>query len=369
MFSRHNKFRVFVRAWPILSRLSTRNYSNDTRHSLSVQFSAHGDPVKVLGLKETVLPSPGNDEVLVRMLAAPVNPADINIVQGVYPIRPELPAVGGSEGVGKVVEIGKDVEGFSIGDWVIPAIAGIGTWRTAMIQKAANLMVIPNDLPIVNAATFAVNPCTAFRMLTDFVKLEHGDVVIQNGANSGVGQSIIQIAAAMGISTVNVIREKPDEGDGVMEKNLMDYGATHVITDSFVKQPEMKTLMKSLPKPKLALNCVGGKNAAELLKYLDRGGVMVTYGGMSRMPMLVPAGPLIFNDIRLVGYWMTQWNRDHHNKPERADMIEKVTAMIRDGKLNPPPHKEFPIAQYKEAVFRSMQPYHRKKNIMIMDKV
>ncbi|KAK2106320.1 hypothetical protein P7K49_015834 [Saguinus oedipus] len=68
----------------------------------------------------------GGSDVLVKMLAAPINPSDINMIQGNYGLLPELPAVGGNEGVAQVVAVGSSVTGLKPGDWVIPANAGLG---------------------------------------------------------------------------------------------------------------------------------------------------------------------------------------------------------------------------------------------------
>ena len=65
---------------------------------------------------------------------------------------------------------------------------------------------VPNDIPAAYAATIAVNPCTAYRMLRDFVSLKPGDVIMQNGANSMVGLAVIQMAREMGVKTINIIR-------------------------------------------------------------------------------------------------------------------------------------------------------------------
>lgn len=62
----------------------------------------------------------------------------------------------------------------------------------------------------VEASMFNVNPCTAYRMLKDFVALKPGDTVIQNGANSAVGQLVIQLCKIWGIKTVNIVRDRPD---------------------------------------------------------------------------------------------------------------------------------------------------------------
>lgn len=61
---------------------------------------------------------------------SPVNPADINTIQGKYPSKPPLPATPGNEAVGEIVEIGPDVTDLQIGDRVLPNASNIGTWRT-----------------------------------------------------------------------------------------------------------------------------------------------------------------------------------------------------------------------------------------------
>jgi trans-2-enoyl-CoA reductase len=69
----------------------------------------------------------GDNDVLVGFLAAPINPADLNMVEGVYPIGPKAPAVGGNEGVAEVLAVGSKVKGIAVDDWVIPAKPGFGT--------------------------------------------------------------------------------------------------------------------------------------------------------------------------------------------------------------------------------------------------
>ncbi|XP_060966763.1 enoyl-[acyl-carrier-protein] reductase, mitochondrial-like [Cannabis sativa] len=61
------------------------------------------------------------NDVCVRMIAAPINPSDINRIEGVYPVRPQVPAIGGYEGVGEVYSVGSAVKGLSPGDLVIPS--------------------------------------------------------------------------------------------------------------------------------------------------------------------------------------------------------------------------------------------------------
>jgi trans-2-enoyl-CoA reductase len=339
-------------------KFSNRLYS---LQSSAVMYTEQGDPNKVLHLTNSSVSDPKDGEVLVQMLASPINPADINMIQGVYPVRPPLPAVGGNEGVGEVLATGVGVQGLKKGDWVVPADSGWGTWRSVATASEADLIRVPNDCHLRTIATMAVTTCTAYRMLKDFEPLVPGDLVIQNGGNSGVGKAVIQLAKHFGLQTLNVVRDRPNMDE--LEAELKELGATHVVTDVFLRSSRMKDLMKSLPAPKLACNCVGGKATADLVKYLADHGTLVTYGGMSKQPLFIPAGPLIFKDVRLMGFWMTKWNAVK-SKDERQAMWDELCALVRQGVLAAPKHRMVPLENFQEAIAKSMDSFTNEKQIL-----
>ncbi|XP_042345130.1 enoyl-[acyl-carrier-protein] reductase, mitochondrial [Plectropomus leopardus] len=358
-----------------LRRSGLRDHANVSLFSLSAGLAAptckallfrkHGDPSQVVQLEDVDLPTIGAKDVLVKMLAAPINPSDINMIQGTYAILPDLPAVGGNEGVAQIVEVGSQVKTLKTGDWVIPKDAGLGTWRTDAVLAEDDVISLPNDIPLLSAATLGVNPCTAFRMLSDFEDLKPGDSVIQNAANSGVGQAVIQIASARGINSINIIRDRPEFTQ--LSDRLKAMGATHVIKEESLRRPEMKELFKTCPKPKLALNGVGGKSATELLRHLQYGGSMVTYGGMAKQPVTVPVSALIFKDVKVRGFWVTQWKRDHSSdgRAFRA-MLDELCHLIRQGKLTAPACSEVGLQAYSRALDAAMQPFTSAKQVLIM---
>lgn len=314
-------------------------------------YSEYGDPLKVVQLHEEQLDGLQPNEVLIKMLAAPVNPADINTIQGKYPSRPILPAVPGNEGVGEIVEVGSSVNDLQVGDRVVPLTNLLGTWRTHMILDQQQLMMVPSELGLVQASTLTVNPCTAYRMLKDFVKLEKGDVVIQNGANSACGQNVIQLAKYWGFNTVNIVRNRPDIKD--LKRYLESLGANQVLTEEELRTTDLfKT--KKLPKPKLALNCVGGKNALEVMRHLDHGGSIVTYGGMSREPLTVPTSALIFKDLNVRGFWMTSWTKNLVNYPERMSMFNELIEFMCQGIVKPPASQMVQFKEFKDALMHTM---------------
>uniref|UniRef100_A0A8C5UGX6 Enoyl-[acyl-carrier-protein] reductase, mitochondrial n=1 Tax=Malurus cyaneus samueli TaxID=2593467 RepID=A0A8C5UGX6_9PASS len=289
------------------------------------------------------------------MLAAPINPADINMIQGTYPILSPLPAVGGNEGVGEVLEVGPRVMALKPGDWVIPADAGLGTWRTHGVFPEEMLLKVPSDIPVLCAATLSVNPCTAFRVLADFESLAPGDSVIQNAANSGVGQAVIQIARASGIKTINVVRDRPDLPKLV--ERLMALGADYIVTEEMLRKPEMKDIFKSIPRPRLALNCVGGKSTTDMLRHLTHGHHWVH--------TLSAQSAFIFRDVRLRGFWMTQW-RKQHAQGDVAGMMDTLCQLIRRGQLTAPACTQVHLQEYRAALDASMKPFISSKQILVL---
>ncbi|XP_062508492.1 enoyl-[acyl-carrier-protein] reductase, mitochondrial-like, partial [Corticium candelabrum] len=194
------------------------------------------------------------------------------------------------------------------------------------------------------------------------VYLGVGDVVIQNSANSGVGQAVIQIAAARKLRTINIIRDRPNLSEVSDQLKLM--GATEVVTEEFAQSYRMKSVIEQMGEPTLALNGVGGKSSLTLLRLLADGGTMVTYGGMSRQPITVPTGSLIFNDKSIQGFWMTRWSKSS-TQSDRQKMLNSLYEYIRSGSLKTVLHGTWKLQDFHAAVTEAMQPFHAKKQIFI----
>src|SRR5438477_12389553 len=114
-------------------------------------YETHGNPADVLQVESQPWPTPSTGEVIVKMRAAPINPADLNQIEGKYPVRAELPATPGFEGAGVVAEVGTNVTNVGAGELVILP-HNVGTWRDAIAVKAEDLVVVPARIEPVNAA-------------------------------------------------------------------------------------------------------------------------------------------------------------------------------------------------------------------------
>src|SRR5690606_34610183 len=157
-------------------------------------------------------------------------------------------------------------------------------------------------------------------------RLKPGDWIIQNAANSAVGHYVVQLCRHRGLRTINIVR-RPE-----WIARLKAVGADEVFLD---EDPELATRVTDTTGgtlQQLGLNAIGGKSAINLIKCLSESGTLVTFGGMTGEPVRFPTRYLIFNDVRLVGFWLHRWKRQ--TPPgKRLELLEKVFHLMEKGVL------------------------------------
>ncbi|KAJ0987702.1 hypothetical protein J5N97_006058 [Dioscorea zingiberensis] len=321
--------RCSARPW-FLTRIRANTFrafsTNLSPPSRAFVYEQHGPPDQVLRMIDLPPVEVKENDVCVKMLAAPINPSDINTIEGVYPARPQLPAIGGREGVGEVHAVGSAVKSLSVGDRVIPSPPSFGTWQTYVVKEESVWHKVNKNVPIEYAATVTVNPLTALRMMEDFVKLNPGDAIVQNGSSSMVGQCIIQLARIQGVQSINIIRERP--GSEELREKLKKLGANEVFTENQLEVKNLKSLLDNIQEPVLGFNCVGGNSASLVLKFLRQGGTMVTYGGMAKKPITVSTSSFIFKDLSLRGFWLQKWMSAEKTQDCRV-MIDHLLSLVQ----------------------------------------
>ena len=318
----------------------------------------HGIPEEVAQVEAWDTPAIDSNQVLVEMKASPINPADINRLEGKYPIRSPLPAIAGNEGVGIVAETGGKVSNLRVGQPVI-SLDRVGHWCDAYASDAQSLIPLPDDIPLEQAAMLSVNPPTAWRMLEGFVDLKPGDWVIQNAANSGVGRAVIQIARLRGLRTINVVRRE----DLIPE--LEAEGADIVVTDEIPLSKQIRDLTGNADVP-LGLNAVGGESAREIAKSLSDHGTLVTYGAMGLQPLQMSNSLLIFKDLCFRGFWINAWYKRADTK-DIHDMFNQLIPLITSGKLTVPVERVYPLTDAKAALAHASQGGRKGKILFVMN--
>lgn len=316
-------------------------------HGEQLVFRQFGKPAEVLEMETQsripkALPA---GHVLVRMLAAPINPADLNTIEGTYGVKPPLPATPGIEGCG-VVEDGNSTE-FKAGDRVI-FLRRAATWASHTVAPATTLFKLPAHIDPLQAAMLKVNPATAWRLLHGFAELKSGDSIVQNVGNSAVGRCVIQIARELGIRTLSFVRRQE------LFEELKSLGADHVFLDDEAGLSAAREVMGGA-NAALAFNAVGGDSALRLMKLLRESGCHVTYGAMGRKPLTLPNGLLIFRDIQVRGLWVSRWIENAPAEDVRAT-YEHLASWVAEGKIVQPVDSTYELAEFHAALDRLEAP-------------
>lgn len=159
---------------PVYAATLRFSTSSTLQANRAIYFESPGNPAEVLSaLTYPSLSSPPTGSVNVRLRLSPINPSDVNVIEGVYPSKPSGRTslteghilsntifVPGNEGLAEVVGVGSGVDGLSKGDWVVMAKQQIGTWASALTVPAEDVIKVPNSLSEVNAATITVSSST-----------------------------------------------------------------------------------------------------------------------------------------------------------------------------------------------------------------
>lgn len=302
----------------------------------AVVLTSFGKAEECVSVSEWKVADPKEGEVAVEMLAAPVNPADLNVIEGKYGDLPELPCVPGSEGAGRIVEVGAGVDSVAVGDLV--AVVRKGTWAKRITVSAEDVYPLPEGTDVLQAAMLGVNPPTALLMMESFVTLKPGDWIVQNAANSAVGRSVIQIAKALGLRTLNVVRRSE------LVDELSRLGADRVVTE----ETDLREITGDL-SIQLALNAVGGASALNLANALSQDGFLVTYGAMGRQPLKIPNGLLIFKNLTFTGFWVSRWKKQTP-RARQHEVFTQLADLCTSGQLHLAVHQTFDINDIQAAL-------------------
>ena len=307
---------------------------------------AFGKPLEVLQLEEVARPEPSDGEVRVRLLAATINPSDYGMIGGSYGRLRELPAVAGREGVGVVDAIGHGVSRIGVGARV--RFPDGGAWQETACIPAADVLAVPEDVSIEQAAISFINPPTAYCLLKKIVNLAPGSWVLQNAGNSAVGLSVIQMAKVLGLKTISQVRRE------ALIEPLQALGADRVVIEGsgWVEQVNQLTEGESI---RLALNSIGGESAMHQIKVLGESGTQVTFGGMVGDLVRFPTRYLIFNNVRMVGFWWDQWCQ-RAGKDGLDEVMSAVYTMMREGTLKLPVEATYSLAEYERALKHDKSP-------------
>lgn len=293
----------------------------------AVQFLEHGEPSRVLVVRDAPLPEPARGEVRVRMLATPINPSDLLYIRGLYPHDPpKLPGTVGFEGAGRVDALGPEVHGLAPGQRVSFLNGAGGSWAEFAVVPAKDLNPVPDDVPDEQAACFCVNPRSALLMLRRVLAVPRGEWLLQTAATSELGRLMIRLARHDGIRTVNVVRRR----ESVAELQRLGGDAVIVSSDGPIDE-QVRTIVGPAGV-KFAIDPVIGETGTQVYQALAAEGRMLIYGSLSGEPMRVGVNPrLILGGHRIVEVFLNPYWTARLDEASRRRLFEEIVSLWREG--------------------------------------
>jgi NADPH:quinone reductase-like Zn-dependent oxidoreductase len=317
-----------------------------------IELERYGVPEEVARCVDVPDVGPaGPGEVVLEVIAFPINPADLMTCKGDYRIRLNFPAKLGAECVGRVLEVGLGVTHVKPGDLVINLMRE--NWTQKRKVRGEDVIRLPDGIDQRQAAMVRINPPTAYFMLTDFVDLKPGDWIIQNASNSAVGRLVIALAKARGIRTVNVARRQD------VFAELTAGGADVCLHDGDDLPSRVAQVVGSAPI-RLGLDAVGGLATKRLGVCVEDGGVVVNYGRMSDDEPVFGIAELIFRGVNLTGFMLGR-ALSRRNRNEIQSVYGTLTKEIMSGRLSAPIDRVYPIEAIRDALIHAQRPGHHGK--------
>ena len=312
-----------------------------------LQLTAHGEPTDTVELHELDEPVLGPEEVLVAMEAAPLNPSDFMLVRGAYRVDATFPFPLGTEGVGRVVGCGSDIDSSLAGRrvLVLPNHEQ-GTWADRVVVPARNLVPLTGEADPVQLAMLGINGLTAYLLLSRYVSLMPGDWIGQTAANSAMGEYVGRLARLAGVKTLNIVR-RPEAAERVRQ-----FGGDRVIVQGDNLHRDIEDALGG-KRLRLVLDCVGGAAVGELTKWLEPGGSIASFGVQDGQWPAISPYDLIFQDLTLHGFSIRTWMR---NAPHTVikGIYQTLGDLVADGSLSAAVDSVYPLDGFKDAFAPSL---------------
>ena len=314
-------------------------------------------PPDVLELAEVERPTPKDDEVLLKVHAASVNPADWHLLRGdPYIARLQLglrypkTRVLGCDVAGRVEAVGRNVKMLNPGDDVFgsPFMHGFGAFAECVCVPEDLLAPKPATLSFEEAAAVPLAASTALQGLRDHGGIEPGQKVLIVGASGGVGTFAVQIAKSFDAEVTGVCSTRNVE----LVRSL---GADRVLDYT------QEDFARSGQKYDLIFQLAGTRAPSDCRRALTSRGTLVQISGESDGRWIGPVDRIV--KALVLSPFVSQKMASFTVKPNRED-LRVLTQLIEDGKLTPVIDRTYPLSETPEAI-RYLENGHARGKVVI----
>ena len=301
----------------------------------AIQVPRFGGP-EVLELHDIPTPKPGPGQILVRVHAAGVNPYDTYMRNGMYPIKPPLPYIPGSDAAGSVEAVGEGVKKVKAGDRVYTAKTITGAYAEYALTDESQIYPLPQEISFTQGAGLWVPYGTAYTALHHHADARAGETVLIHGASGGVGVAAVQLARAQGLMIIGTAGSQ--RGLDLVKKEGAHYAFDHTkagYTEEIMKVTGGKGL-------DVILEMLANVNLANDLKMLAMRGRVIVIG--NRGEILINPRELMSRraSIRAFTLWAA-------TEAESTEIHAAIAAGLQNGTLRPIVGKELPLKDAAQA--------------------
>lgn len=305
----------------------------------AIVFEQSGKATSVLTLQEVPQPQPLEGELLIKVLASTINPADLLFIAGKYRMQPNLPQIAGLEGVGVVMQQGKNT---LTPTQTLVAFRHKNVWGEYVVVPEKKIIVLPANFPIEKAAQFSLNPITAYGLLSK-ARLQQGNWLLLTAANSALSKIVIQLAAQKKYSTIAVVRKAEEIAA------LKALGATEVVLST---NPQLTNTILSITQNKgvnALFDAVGGSLLTQLLPTVAPFGKVLIYGLLDDQPAQLYNATIVFKNLSLMGFGVDAWLQTL-SENEQKEMQTYLIENLQQPGFQLPVSEKFPFTQFMEAI-------------------
>jgi putative PIG3 family NAD(P)H quinone oxidoreductase len=307
----------------------------------AVYISEPGGP-EVLEVREVEAPVPGKGEVLIDVVAAGLNRADVQQRRGFYPPPPGASDIPGLEVSGRIAGFGPGVtRAFSLGDKVVALLAG-GGYAQQVAVPAEQVLRVPDNVDLVTAAALPEVAATVYSNLFLEAGLAAGDTVLIHGGAGGIGTMATQLVAATGAHPIVTAGspEKLEYCRGFGAEAGIDYR-----TEDFVDRILELTAGQGAD---IVLDVIGAKYLERNVRALAVGGRLVVIGLQGGAKAELDLGALMSRRARVIG--TTLRSRPAAEKARIvAGTVERVWPLVDSGAVRVAVERTFPLEQVARA--------------------
>ncbi len=327
-------------------------------------LSTRVGPPEALEFMDIPDPVAGEDEVVIRVMAAGVNFPDALIIEDKYQFKPERPFAPGGEVAGVIESVGSGVSHLKIGQRVIGS-SGWGGFAEKIKLPAARVLPMPDAMPFDDASAFILTYGTSYYALKDRALLKAGETVLVLGAAGGVGVAAIELAKAMGARVVGAVSSQ----EKAAFAKACGADATVIYPQGAFAKEQSRALAESFKQAAgggadVVYDAVGGDYCEPALRAMNWGGRYLVVG----FPAGIPTPPLNLTLLKSTSIVGVFWGASVAREPDlHQQNVRDLFKLYGEGKVKPRISQRYKLAESGKAIRALMDRTATGKLVVVME--